>query len=238
MTNKKHSASSKRWLKEHVEESDYLPAAVAADVNDPETSNAVTELPSFRGVTTSYHYGKEGPHQNERELYFPKPFNDEQVRIVQMLEVSDGVVVQGPPGTGKTHTIANGICHYLAQGKRVLVTSMKDPALAVLQKQLPEEIQPLAISLLTSERDGMKQFEFAIRKIADEVQTLDRNNTAREINNLEESIDGLHGQLAVLDRRIQEVATNNLTNMLHSFLTKMLSSYVMKDGFLVRTLLT
>jgi hypothetical protein len=30
------------------------------------------------------------------------------------------------------YTIANVICHYLSEGKRVLMTSMKDPALAVL----------------------------------------------------------------------------------------------------------
>ena len=139
-----------------------------------------------------------------RDLYFPKAFNDEQVRIVQLLDISDGVVVQGPPGTGKTHTIANVICHYLAEGKRVLVTSMKDLALAVLQEQLPEEIRPLAISLLTSEQDGMKQFEHAIQKIASEVQGLDRGSTARAINHLEESIDALHGKLAGIDRKIGE----------------------------------
>lgn len=108
-------------------------------------------------------------------------FNDEQVRIVQLLDVSNGVVVQGPPGTGKTHTIANVICHYLANGKRVLVTSMKDPALAVLQEKLPADIRPLAISLLTSEAEGMKQFEYAITKIASEVQTIDRAAMAREM---------------------------------------------------------
>ena len=116
------------------------------------------------------------------------PGNYPSLSPILLMEVSDGVIVQGPPWTGKTHTIANVICHYLALGKRVLVTSMKDPALGVLQKQLPEEIQPLAISLLTSEREGMKQFEYAINKIASEVQGLDRHSTAREISNLEESI--------------------------------------------------
>lgn len=55
------------------------------------------------------------------DLFFPKPFNEDQVNIIRRLEDSDGVVVQGPPGTGKTHTIANVICHMLATGKRVLV---------------------------------------------------------------------------------------------------------------------
>lgn len=197
---------------ESVEDPRALPAAVAAIVIDPTDHNPVVELPTFRGVTVSYH-GNDGRTQSTkrvRELYFPKPFNAEQVRIVQLLEASDGVVVQGPPGTGKTHTIANVICHYLAEGKRVLVTSMKDPALAVLQTQLPDDIQPLAISLLSSEQAGMKQFEHAIQKIASEVQVLDRNSTAREIRNLTISIDALHGRLFTIDRRVNDWANRNL----------------------------
>ena len=184
-----------------------LPKAVCAVVTDPATTNEEVALPEFRGVSMSggggQSAGASSSTANSREkvkdLFFPKPFNDEQVRIVQLLEVSDGVVVQGPPGTGKTHTIANVISHYLANGKRVLVTSMKDPALAVLRDQLPDDIRPLAISLLSTELDGMKQFEHAIHKIASEVQSIDRTTTAREIGQLETAIDMLHGQMARLD---------------------------------------
>ena len=200
-------------LKKQAEEAESYPPAVAAVVTDPDTTNPVVELPPFRGVSASYHSEHSASGKKARDLYFPKPFNDEQVRIVQLLDISDGVVVQGPPGTGKTHTIANVICHYLAEGKRVLVTSMKDPALAVLQEQLPEEIRPLAISLLTSEQEGMKQFEHAIHKIASEVQGLDRGSTARAINHLEESIDALHGKLASIDRKIGEWAKRNLAKV-------------------------
>jgi len=200
-------------LKKQVEDAESYPPAVAAVVTDPDTSNPIVELPSFRGVSASYHSERSTSGKKARDLYFPKAFNDEQVRIVQLLDISDGVVVQGPPGTGKTHTIANVICHYLAEGKRVLVTSMKDPALAVLQEQLPEEIRPLAISLLTSEQEGMKQFEHAIHKIASEVQGLDRGSTARTINHLEESIDALHGKLASIDRKIGEWAKRNLAKI-------------------------
>lgn len=200
-------------LKKQAEEAESYPPAVAAVVTDPDTTNPVVELPSFRGVSASYHSESSTSGKKARDLYFPKAFNDEQVRIVQLLDIFDGVVAQGPPGTGKTHTIANVICHYLAEGKRVLVTSMKDPALAVLQEQLPEEIRPLAISLLTSEQEGMKQFEHAIQKIASEVQGLDRGSTARAINHLEESIDALHGKLASIDRKIGEWAKRNLAKV-------------------------
>jgi very-short-patch-repair endonuclease len=197
---------------EAVETPDLIPGAVAAVVTDPSNANPIVELPSFRGVCASYHdeAGGEVRSKRVRDLFFPKPFNGEQVRIIQLLEVSDGVTVQGPPGTGKTHTIANVICHYLAEGKRVLVTSMKDPALAVLQGQLPAEIQPLAIALLSSEQAGMRQFEHAIQKIASEVQTLDRAATAREITHLEASIDSMHGRLAMIDRKVGDWATKNL----------------------------
>jgi len=139
------------------------------------------------------------------------PFNDEQVRVVQLLECSDGVVVQGPPGTGKTHTIGNIICHYLALGKRVLVTSMKDPALVILQDKLPAEIRPLAISLLTSEQEGMKQFMYAVEKIAAEVQRLDKLSLSREITQIENSIDAYHAKLVKIDNQIGEWAGKNLT---------------------------
>ena len=200
-------------LKQKAEDAEGYPPAVAAVVTDPNTANPVVELPSFRGISaSSFSEGGTGA-KKVRDLFFPKAFNDEQVRIIQLLDISDGVVVQGPPGTGKTHTIANVICHYLAEGKRVLVTSMKDPALAVLQEQLPAEIRPLAISLLTSEQAGMKQFEHAINKIASEVQSLDRSGTARAIHYLEESIDVLHGKLAGIDLKIGEWAKRNLAKV-------------------------
>src|SRR5262249_12627296 len=118
-----------------------LPEAVSALVTAPSAEPTPVQLPPFRGVSAAYHEGAQGAAAPD--LYFPQPFNDEQLRIAQLLEVSEGVVVQGPPGTGKTHTIANIICHWLANGRRVLVTSMKDPALAVLRDKLPEQIRPL-----------------------------------------------------------------------------------------------
>ena len=90
---------------------------------------------------------------------------------------------------------------------------MKDPALAVLQEQLPPEIRPLAISLLTSEQDGMKQFEHAIHKIASEVQSLDQSATERVIRPLEDTIDALHAKLARVDRATGDWAQKNLARV-------------------------
>jgi very-short-patch-repair endonuclease len=190
-----------------------LPEAVAALVSEPANENRPVQLPAFRGVSAVFQDGTAVVPANARDLYFPKPFNDEQVRIVQLLETHDGVVVQGPPGTGKTHTIANIICHWLATGRRVLVTSMKEPALAVLREQLPEEIRPLAISLLASEHEGMKQFEQSIHRIASEVQSVDPVTAAREVAKLEEIINALHARLVRIDIDAGRWAKINLSRI-------------------------
>ena len=96
---------------------------------------------------------------DESELYFPLPWNDEQKRIAERLDANYGVVVKGPPGTGKSHTIANLISRFLAQGKSVLVTSQTSKALEVLRDKLPENIRSLAVSQLqqTAKRDDVLQ---------------------------------------------------------------------------------
>ncbi|MEO8164380.1 MAG: DEAD/DEAH box helicase, partial [Betaproteobacteria bacterium] len=196
-----------------LDEQTALPGAVAALVSDPASDAACATLPAFRGVTALYHAGGQVEAMETQDLFFPKPFNDEQARIVQMLEVSDGVVVQGPPGTGKTHTIANLICHWLATGRRVLVTSMRDPALAVLRDQLPAEIRPLALALLCAEQDGIDQFARSIRKMATEMQSLDAAAANRQVDGLVETIDGLHGRLKRIDTDLWRWAKLNVSRI-------------------------
>ena len=179
-------------------------------ITEPSNEHRELKLTNFRGLSSLGCTSNTESTDNVTELFFPLPFNEEQVSIVQKLEHSNGVVVQGPPGTGKTHTIANIIAHYMANGKRVLVTSMKEPALSVLKEKLPASIQPLAISLLTNEQDGMKQFEFAISKIAQELQTINRSELEREIESEELLIDQLHAKLAWIDRSITNWAKNNI----------------------------
>lgn len=140
------------------------------------------------------------------------PYNDEQVSIVQKLESNDGVVVQGPPGIGKTHTIANVICHYLAQGKRVLVTAKGESALAVLQEKLPERIRALSVALLSDERNGIKQFEHSVQTIASSVAAMNPTRAATEIVAAEEKLNQLHSMIATIDRSVAAFATKHMSN--------------------------
>lgn len=82
------------------------------------------------------------------DILLSKEANREQLEIAERIELYNAVLVQGPPGTGKTHTIANLLGHFLAQGKSVLVTSQTKKALSVLKGQVPEAIQNLCVSVL------------------------------------------------------------------------------------------
>ncbi|NLX90514.1 MAG: AAA family ATPase [Firmicutes bacterium] len=81
-------------------------------------------------------------------ILLSKEANREQLEIAKRIEHYNAVLVQGPPGTGKTHTIANLLGHFLAQGKSVLVTSHTKKALAVLKEKVPDEIKGLCVSVL------------------------------------------------------------------------------------------
>jgi hypothetical protein len=112
------------------------------------------------------------------ELYFPLPSNAEQRKIVEKLARKQGVLVQGPPGTGKSHTIVNLICHLLATGKRVLVTSQTPRALKVLKGMIPKEMAALCVSLLGDDSTALKEMEGSVQGITDKKHDWDsaRNN--------------------------------------------------------------
>ena len=193
-----------RRLKQKVERATSLPSVIRRFVEPGDGEVRVRPEQPFRGLSTS------DGGADAMELYFPMPYNDEQVSIVQKLHSNDGVVVQGPPGTGKTHTIANVICHYLAQGKRVLVTTKGESALAVLQEKLPERIRPLSVALLSDERDGMKQFEHSIQIIASSVAGLNPTRAAQKIAAADEKLNQLHAKTAHIDRTVAAYASEHM----------------------------
>ena len=102
----------------------------------------------------------------EAELLFPLPWNEEQKRIAERIATNYGIVVKGPPGTGKSHTIANLIARFLAEGKSVLVTSQTSKALNVLRDKLPENIRSLAVSQLNQSAKGDDVLQQSIGEIS------------------------------------------------------------------------
>ncbi|MCG8561716.1 MAG: AAA family ATPase, partial [Hyphomicrobiales bacterium] len=193
-------------LKNSVEESEELPGPARRLVTEP--SDTPTRPGTFIDIGSGSANGGGAtpplPDQDDieasrpEEFFFPKPFNDDQISIIRRLKEADGVVVQGPPGTGKTHTIANIICHYLATGQRVLVTSKGEAALTVLRDHIPESIRDLTISLLTNEREGLKQLEQAVGVLA---------NTASQMQprRLKQSIESGQQRVATLRANVDKI---------------------------------
>jgi len=201
-----------------IEDIDRLKDSVTGAAGLPEGPLAIVSAPggevlehapiAFRGLS-----GRALARGEARELYFPLPYNREQETIIQQLERSPGVAVQGPPGTGKTHTIANIISHYLASGKRILVTSKGEPALKVLQEKIPPSIRPLSVALLSGDKEGMRQFQAAIEAI---IHTLTHLNPAQEeerIATTRVALDRAHEEMARIDTRIDEIAHAQLADI-------------------------
>jgi very-short-patch-repair endonuclease len=203
-------------LKKSIETAvDDLPAPAKTLVTGPSAHAEKPWRPLGAGIGEKIHVDADPVTQSPLgDLFFPKPFNDEQMEIVHRLERTDGVVVQGPPGTGKTHTISNIICHYMATGRRVLVVSHGEPALAVLRDQLPDEVRDLAISITTSEREGFKQLEIAVRLLQSIVESLRPSEQARLIEDIERSIVEMRQRLAAIDVDIEKVAQAQLSPVL------------------------
>ncbi|WP_347556852.1 AAA domain-containing protein [Robbsia sp. KACC 23696] len=188
-----------------------IPDGPLSLVTEPSDTPIAFEPVTFRGI--SGRSGGLGGGGATRELYFPMPYNQEQMTIAQRLETSPGVAVQGPPGTGKSHTVANLICDALARGKRVLVTSKGEPALEVLQAKIPEAVRPLTVALLSGDREGIRQFQGSIEAIRHKVSQLNPILAQAEIDRLHAAIDRTHSDLITIDRRVDEIAEKHLEHV-------------------------
>lgn len=193
--------------------------ALKSSLNDDDTvvpeqpCSLVTELSDERkdrsGVLYRGRSGSQGEGVIVRDLYFPLPYNGEQVTIVKNLDTDSGVVVQGPPGTGKTHTIANIICHYLALGKKILVTAQQPHVLKTLHEKIPEELRHLVISRIGNSQESKRQLEANIDHIIQNLSQLNEFDVQREIDGLVIAIDRTHSDMADADREIFNFAQHH-----------------------------
>ena len=143
--------------------------------------------------------------ENIPDILFTKETNNEQIEIVKNIYSHKAVVVQGPPGTGKTHTIANLLGHFLAEGKNVLITSHTRKALEVLKEKIPTDIQDLCISMLDDDNSDLgKSVEsiseklgyLNLEKLRNEYEELarNRNEVKKEIENIKRKICSIKHQ--------------------------------------------
>ena len=143
--------------------------------------------------------------ENIPDILFTKETNNEQIEIVKNIYSHKAVVVQGPPGTGKTHTIANLLGHFLAEGKNVLITSQTRKALEVLKEKIPTDIQDLCISMLDDDNSDLGKSVESISeklgylnldKLRNEYEELarNRNEVKKEIENIKRKICSIKHQ--------------------------------------------
>lgn len=129
------------------------------------------------------------------ELYFSLPYNDEQKKIANRIDIDYGAVVQGPPGTGKTHTIANLISRFLALGKNILITSQTGQALSVVKNKLPKNIRNIAVSQVESgnKKDDLQSSVLEINTILSE----NTRFTEKKLNQAKEDLKSIREKIMI-----------------------------------------
>ncbi|GAQ95560.1 superfamily I DNA and/or RNA helicase [Thermodesulfovibrio aggregans] len=150
---------------------DFLTSLLDKCKNVNEVNFVLRDFAEIEKITKSEQKLESPIDYSNLEIYFPKPYNDEQLSIIERVQKFNVVLVQGPPGTGKSHTIANLICHLLANGKRILITSKSSRALQVLKNLIPEEIRSLCVIMLGEAKDERKQLEESVSGILNKINS-------------------------------------------------------------------
>jgi hypothetical protein len=148
--------------------------------------------------------------EDHGDLFFPLPFDNDQIEIVRRLEKADGLVVQCAPETERTQAIANVICHYLALGLRVLVVSNKPATLAAFRNALPPAIRELTLGLTSTDKEGLGQTEAFVRRLQSVVEALKPREQVTLINKLELDVIATRRRIAEIDDEIADMARRDL----------------------------
>ncbi len=147
-------------------------------------------------------------------LLFPLQSNKRQRLAAVKAENSRLFVIQGPPGTGKSQTIVNIVCHSIAHGKTVLVSSHQNKALEVIRKNMPS-IDYLAMSLLKSEKESIKELTNKIDGFQSYITHVDAREYGVRINNLMNELIEKDRSSKKLQVRFSELKTLERDNHSH-----------------------
>jgi len=102
------------------------------------------------GAATATDTPSQGPTGDAKieDLGLALPIDDSQLRVIQMADAGQSLVVQGPPGTGKSQTIANLVANALWRGKRILVVCVKRTAIRQVEERLVKcDLGPALLNL-------------------------------------------------------------------------------------------
>ena len=180
-------------IREHVDETGEVPAPIGdivegGKIDIPEDTRATSIEEQLAAV------GGESV-----DILLSKEANKEQLEIARRIERYNAVLVQGPPGTGKTHTIANLMGHFLAQGKSVLVTSHTQKALSVLKEKVAPGLQSLCVSVLD---DSNVDMEKSIDGITSYMAQTTSFEVKKEMESLEQERKKIISELAAVRKKL------------------------------------
>lgn len=147
------------------------------------------------------------------DIILSKEANKEQLEIARRIEFYNAVLVQGPPGTGKTHTIANLMGHFLAQGKSVLVTSHTTKALSVLKGKVDPALQNLCVSILD---DSNLDMERSIDGITSYMSKTTSHELKRDMELLAVERQDIINQLADVRRKIFAIIRQECESLVYN----------------------
>ncbi|TWH52013.1 uncharacterized protein DUF559 [Sporomusa sp. KB1] len=172
-------------ITEQLKETGVVPKGLHSLVYDPEREQLQSGSDEHDRIELDMGLGEKG----DNLVYFPLLANDEQIEIAKQIKYQQGVLVQGPPGTGKSHTISNLICHLLASGQKVLVTSHTSRALTVLRDKIPAEIAPLCVVALSDDAKSLKALETSVNGITEKYNIWNPTLNQKEIDRLYQELD-------------------------------------------------
>lgn len=181
---------------EHISTTDELPGPllnlIGENVSQTEESKEELDLSQSLAAISG----------EDKDILLSKEANKEQLKIAKRILNYNAVLVQGPPGTGKTHTIANLMGHFLAQGKNILVTSHTKKALAVVKEKVVPELQNLCVAVLD---DNNRDMERSVDGITDYISSHSLLQLEDDSSKLKEKRDSILEKLADIRNKLHAI---------------------------------
>lgn len=186
-----------------IEEAGHVPAGLLplVDPGSPPAAQTVLEPGALLDI--------------DGQVFSPLPLNEVQRKILARVDSHAQVLVQGPPGTGKTHTAAALLSHLLAQGRRVLVTAQTDRALEEVRNKLPEQIKPLAVSVIGASRSDMADLKLAVDTIARRASDHDPESSEASIARAMAEVESLRHERLQIGRALREAREKETEKQTH-----------------------
>ena len=146
--------------------------------------------------------------ENASDPLFPwsgAPYHKE---ILKSIANKPLTVAQTPPRSDKERLIANILVHFLAHGKKVLVTGSSNSVLKNITNLLHqdfEEITPLCISTAGNDQENTKELLASLRAHSQKINYYSKEEIARELAVLQKKFGTLRKEVAEEKRHLQAV---------------------------------